>query len=576
MTSQEPTPKQLSDTEYLRIIRILEQTRSTFDQFVDVGQSDPAWNFVIFLIKSHVKRQPVSISILIREARIPYGTAQRRIHAMIDSGQIIKVYRGDSKKSFYLEPSPELFDKFTRYIRNMKTLLMQTVGARGEDEVDEYYFGRADFAQEIVPPAKLQNLLKEEKTELKFLLNDDNYFAAMRNMWADYRNNLGSRSSFSLKALPDLHTTLEKSLERKEPTFDVVSLNMPWLGEFAEKGHLRPLEEFITKDNIRPMDFDPTIWSTGRWDGKQYGIPIYVTVELMALRQDLFEERGLSKPRTFDQVIEIGRELHNPSKEFYGIAWNAARGMPIASSFMIMMGCCDSPIFNLPRGKMNYEWADLPSDWMRPRIDCEEAYIVLDYMQRLIEISPPDILEIDWNRRVSLFLNGEVGMAYCWSMRAVRFDQEVGSFVKRRTMFVPQPKGRFGKSVNPVGGFLIGIPSNISDRRAELAFEAISWMASPEAMKKHVSNGLPIAPRFSVASDPELAAFSPIVRYVDKLARRGMLRAWQRPPIPEYRQIENILGIRIHAALSGELTFKEALSLAQTEADQIMRCSGRY
>ncbi len=167
-------------------------------------------------------------------------------------------------------------------------------------------------------------------------------------------------------------------------------------------------------------------------------------------------------------------------------------------------------------------------------------------------------------------------MTYCWTMRASRFDSDVRSVVKRRARLIPQPKSTFGASNNPLGGFLLAIPSSVPEERARLAFEAISWVASPEAMKKHATNGLPVAPRFSVAADPEVAATSPIVRFVDTLAQRGLLCTWQRPPVPEYRQIEFVLGNRIHSALSGELTVNEALALCQSEVDQVMRRAGRF
>ena len=98
-------------------------------------------------------------------------------------------------------------------------------------------------------------------------------------------------------------------------------------------------------------------------------------------------------------------------------------------------------------------------------------------------------------------------------------------------------------------------------------------MASSAAMKTHATNGLPVAPRFSVAADPEVAATSPIVRFVDGLARQNLLCTWQRPPVPEYREIEFVLGNRIHSALSGELSVNEALALAQNEVDQLMTLS---
>lgn len=552
----------------------MSRTRAPFNELVRGGPGDPSWNLTSFLVTSYLKGEPVTISMLIDAAEVPYGTAQRRIHAMIDDGQVMKVARSTTGKSFYLQPSPEMYSAFVDYITKVKSLLAETVGLRGVENADEFYFGGADFAREILPPPPLQSQLAESDQELKFLLHNDNYFSAMRNMWADYRNNLGSRKSFSLHFLPDLHERLHEFLPKSD--FDVVTLNMPWLGEFAEQNLLTPLDEFIEETNIRVMDFHPAVWASGTWGNRQYGIPIYVTIEAMAVRKDLFSEHELTYPRTFDQVIEAGRQLQDPARGFFGVAWNAARGMPIASSFMILMGCCGAPILNIPRARRYHNWADLAGNSFRPKIDSEEGQLVLDYMHRLVEISPPDILQMDWNRRIEAFLEGEVAMGYCWTMRAARFDYDIGSMVKKRAELIPQPKGPMGMSANPTGGFLLGIPANLPKSRAKLAFEAIAWMASPEAMKRHVTNGLPVAPRFSVAADPEAAAASPIVRFVDRLSQRGMLCTWQRPPIPEYCTIESILGARIHDALSGDLSDKEALTLAQAEVDQVMQGNGRY
>lgn len=574
MTDSDPYSGKLSDREYLRIMRLLEQTREQFDEQVKVNQSDPDWRMIASLVRGHISGNPVTISGLIQDSGIPYGTAQRRIHAMIDTGLIKKTFSSQTHKSFFLQPSPELLANFTAYITSMKALFARTFGVIGDEDADEFYFGGADFAREIAPPASLELNISESGEQLRFLLNDDNYFNAMRNMWADYRNNLGSRKDFKLEQLPDLHSELVSSLSLSDAKYDVVALNMPWLGEFVDAGQIRALDEYITKDNIQPLDFHSSVWSTGQWDESQYGIPIYVTVEAMAIRRDLFDSQEIDPPRTFDQVIDIGRRFNNPGKDFYGISWNAARGMPIASSFMILMGCCGAPIFNLPSTRRYHHWAGLTCDQLQPRIDCEEARIVLDYMQRLIEISPPDILEMNWDRRISAFKKGEVAMSYCWTMRASQFDRDPSSVVKRKARFIPQPKSSFGMSSNPIGGFLLAIPSNVPEERVKLAFEAISWMASPEAMKKYATNGLPVAPRFSVAADRDVSATSPIVGFVDTLAQRGMLCTWQRPPIPEFRQIESILGDRIHSALTRELSVNEALALAQSEVSQIMKRQG--
>jgi multiple sugar transport system substrate-binding protein len=120
------------------------------------------------------------------------------------------------------------------------------------------------------------------------------------------------------------------------------------------------------------------------------------------------------------------------------------------------------------------------------------------------------------------------------------------------------------------------VPASLPPDRARLAFEAISWMASPAAMKEHVKNGFPVAPRFSVSADPEAAASTPIVSFVDKLAKQNKIQNWQRPPIPEYYVIERILGEEIFAALNGDCSDQQALTRSQNRIDAAMREAGYY
>ena len=84
-------------------------------------------------------------------------------------------------------------------------------------------------------------------------------------------------------------------------------------------------------------------------------------------------------------------------------------------------------------------------------------------------------------------------------------------------------------------------------------------MTSSEAIGTHIKTGFPVLPRFSMAADPEAAASSPIVHFVNDLARHNLLQTWQRPALPQYRQIEVVLGEEIHAALKREKTTAQPL-----------------
>jgi multiple sugar transport system substrate-binding protein len=567
----------MTEYELLRIINFLERLRGPYDCLLKSAEPDPNWNIIICLMKYHLRGENVTMSSLASAANIPFASAMRRIHKLIDVGDIQLRRRGTTGKSFFLEPSRELVISFTNYAKNVKALLADTFGLRtGSGDPEDYYFGGSYLAGQIIPPLKILEKDRQSGPELRFLLHDDNYFASMRDMWSDFRSKLSSRKNFTLLPLPELREEVFANARRQESRYDVITVNMPWLGEAVANGVAQPLTDFINDSDINPLDFHPAIWATGTWNGTQYGVPIYCTIEALSVRKDLFERRRLQFPYTFDKVIEAAKALHNPKRGIHGVVWNAARGMPVSHSFMFFMGCCGSPVISIAAPRLHLDYSRLSGEAMRPRILSESGRHSLDYMHRLLDYSPPDILSIDWNRALDYFMSGQAAMIYCWTMRAARFEYDIHSVVKRKVAYHPHPAGPGGTGVSPIGGFLLSIPASLPPDRARLSFEAISWMASPAAMKEHVKNGFPVAPRFSVSADPEAAASTPIVSFVDRLAKQNKIQNWQRPPIREYHIIEDILGEEIFAALNGDCSDEQALTRSQNRIDAAMRKAGYY
>ena len=567
----------MTEYELLRIISFLERMRNPYDHLLPMAEPDQNWNMVLFLMRSYLRSQPVTMSSLAQSAEVPFASAMRRIHKLIEVGAIEQQERGPGSKTFYVVPSKRMIENFTEYARKVKALLAETFGLKsGDGDEEDYYFGGSYLAGQIIPPLEIIENRQDTGQDLKFLLHDDNYFASMRDMWSDFRAKLSSRKNFTLLPLPTLREEVLENARRKSSKYDVIAVNMPWLGEVVKGGVAQPLTQFLEKSEINPLDFHPNIWATGSWNKIQYGIPIYCTVETLAIRKDLFEAYKLPPPTNFDRVIEAGKQLHQPHRGLNGVVWNAARGMPIAHSFMFFMACCGSAAINLPTTRLYMDYSLLSGEQMRPRLHSEAARKTLDFMHRLLAISPPDIMTIDWNRGLEYFMTGHAAMAYTWTMRAARFEYDIRSVVKRKVEYLAHPHGPGGASVSPIGGFLLMIPSSLPPARAKLAFDAISWMASPSAMKEYVKNGFPVAPRFSVSADPEAAASTPIVRFVDRLAKKNKLQNWQRPPIPEYHHVEEILGDEIYAALKGDISDEVALERAQNRIDRVMREAGYY
>jgi multiple sugar transport system substrate-binding protein len=527
----------------------------------------------VHLVKSHLRGDLVTISTLAEAANVPYATALRRIKRMISEQRIIRKARGP--KTFSLHPSEATLADFLSYAQHIKSLLAQVMGVRpAEEEADDYYFGGSRLEAQLSPPP---NLLRRqsEAERLRFLLHADNYFASLQNLWADFRANRGSRRDFDLRALPDLYRRAAENAAQPVSDYDVIVLNVPWLGEFVEAGRIRRAEPFLYDSGIDSLDFDPRVWATGRWKGRQEAVPAFSSIELLAVRSDLIEEAGLAYPKTFSDVLEVGRELHAPRRGRFGVAWNARRGMPLASSFAFLLACCGGAVLRLPRGRSDWSLGDIDPREIAVGVDSDAGRNALEYMKDLLAISPPGILELDWNSSLEIFMTGRAAMAYCWSMRAARLEYDVRSRVKRRVRYLPQPAGPKGSNVTPLGGFVLAVPSNLPEPRVEAAFEAIRWMTSSESIQTHIKTGFPVLPRFSMTADPEIAAGSQIVYAVNELARRDLLQTWQRAPIPQYTQIEVVLGEVVHAYLRGEKPLAAALSDVQIAIDRILKESAR-
>jgi multiple sugar transport system substrate-binding protein len=561
----------MRDHELLRVIEYLERLRQPYQALFPMADPDPVWNIAVHLVRSHLRGEVVTISKLAQAAGVPTTTATRRIETMIQQDLIRRKAYGRSGKTFSLHPGDALLAAFLSYARQTKSLLAQTVGIRPSNEVeDDYYFGGSRLEAQLSPPPALLKRQLQHGGNLRFLVHADTYCASIQNLWADYRNNVGSRRDFELLPLPELYDRIVENAHRSVSRYDVIMLNLPWLGEAVERGYIRRAENYIYHAGIDSLDFDPKVWATGGWRGHQEAVPIFSSIELLAARRDWFQESGVGLPRTFADVLKAGRAFHAPERGRYGIVWNGHRGMPLASSFAFLLGCCGGTVLDLPRERATWSLAGLDYANIQVTVDSKRGRHALAYLHELVKISPPDVLDMKWDTALELFMAGSAAMIYCWSMRAARLESDLRSKVKRRVQYLPQPAGPGGDNVSPLGGFLLAVPANLDEDRVQIAFEAIRWMTSPEAIQMHIKTGFPVLPRFSMSADPEIVASSPIVHFVNDLARRNLLQTWQRPPVPQYRLIEMVLGEEIHAALTNTKTDTEALASARSRIEVIL------
>jgi multiple sugar transport system substrate-binding protein len=574
-----PGPKQwqrdMTKDEMLRIIDFVEASRNPHAQLTCLQTADPVWRMLLMLIRRHLEGKPVTITSLAASSDVPYATAMRRIDELLAQGIILRRARTRTGRSFSIHPAEKLLDDFQVFAQQIKRLVARTFGLSSAADRDseagpEFYFGGAYMAARVIPaPSIMPNGLRIGET-LRILTHTDPTFMAMEQVAPALRQSLGGGIHFAAFDLDALHSATLENGRKHVSDYDILGVDLPWIGEFATAGILLPLDDAIAESGFTHSDFHPAGWEAARYGGHQYGIPMQTTPELLFYRTDKFAAAGLHPPVSTEDVLDAGRALHHPSRGMCGIAWNGRRGTPIGHTFMQVMAAFGQPLLNLRPVGHDFDAAEMLEEHRRPCLASDAAMQAAEYLLDLLPISAPDVLNMQWNDRIRAYREGRVAMTYGWTGRASAFELDPRSPARGKTGYAPHPRGPAGRNISPIGGLVLSIPTNLGPDRRDLAWRAIRWLTSPEIMKMFVQNGSVVSPRFSVSADPEVRSAFPIIASVDRMAQLGQLQLWPRPPVPEFNAIIAILGEHVHDMMQGLITPKIALSLCQVDIERCL------
>ncbi|WP_029061204.1 extracellular solute-binding protein [Labrenzia sp. DG1229] len=563
-------------TEILKALTFLESFEDELDGLIEISAPNPYVKMSAYLVRRHLEAKVVTPTSLIGASGVPYATATRRLRKMIDDGLVEQRPRTSSGRSFSLHPSAEMLEAWTQFSGRMRRLAAQAFGSEAPraDTQDYYFAGSYLEAQTIQPPQVLLEPLKLSGG-LRVLVHGDPTFMVMHGLKRQFEQVVGCPIQQRAFSIDRLHEEAVKNAQRTTSRYDLIALDLPWVGEFAAKGYLHPIDAVLDIERLSPSDFHTAGWMAAHWDKRPFGVPSQTTPELLFYRKDLLAEAGLEPPHTTDALLEAAEELHEPTKGRYGIAWNAARGTALGHTFM--MACADfgQPVLDLAKQAGGYDASRLAQEDYRPTIDTERGLLAAEYLMALLRYSPPDILSMAWYERVRPFANGKVAMAYGYTLLAPYFEQNPACAAFGKVGYLPHPSGCKAPNIAPVGGYLLCIPANIAPDRLEAATEALIVFTSPEAQKLYVENGSRTNPRYSVGADPEVRRLSPIFEAVDSMSWHDELQFWPRPPIPEINDIIRICGEECHDMLRGVQSPKAALQAAQNRADRILREAGK-
>ncbi|MEZ5665939.1 MAG: sugar ABC transporter substrate-binding protein [Alphaproteobacteria bacterium] len=403
----------------------------------------------------------------------------------------------------------------------------------------------------------------------------DPVFQVMQKIHGQLEEMAGGTIELDVRPFDVLRQQILLNADNSESAYDIVAIDLPQFGEY--KGFLRDLSPMIEASGMDMSDFYPAAAEGAVHDGRTLGISIQPHPEILAYRTDLFEAAGLAPPETTADVLAAAKALHGSRDGLAGICWNAARGTALGQTFIQVLGAHGHPPIHLTEtSPQHFDIGAITAENMHPWLDDAAAQETAQYLVDLMPYSPPGILNMAWDERVRVFAQGGCAMTYIWSGRSAIYELDPEAEARGNVAYLPHPRGASGRNVSTLGGWYVGIPTNVPEDRVELAWKVIEWLTSPEMMTLYTENGDCVSPRFSVAADPEVVARCPSIAAVDQMARNDQIAAWQRPPVPELQAIVDVLGSEMHEMISGDKTPAEAIEESQSQVDRIMMRAGYY
>lgn len=413
-----------------------------------------------------------------------------------------------------------------------------------------------------------QGIALAQSNTVYFMTVADPYVGAIRQLLPEFEKETGIKVVIDSVPFPNLQEKALLELASGRGSYDLISVDMPWIGQFVESGHVLDITDLVQRDReeLDIADILPGAWEAlALWNDRVIGLPLAPYYMYVHYRTDLFEKAGITKlPETAAEFLDVAKAINDPGNEFYGVSLAMKRGPSSITDWAAYYNGFGGRIFVDPPN--NYATA----------INGEIGIFTTKWLKELSQYAPPGVLQYENIDRWNAFMHGKAGMVAVFNANSPQFETADDSQVQGRVGYFHFPKiNASDPGSMPFGGFTLVI--NKHSRNVEAAWTFMKWLMSKEFDREWVQvPGTPGVPRrLSVVSDPELLAKYPYFQLIYDAEHSGLADGVHyRSRLPEWVQIEDVLGLELNLAFTGEKLVEDALSDAAERINEIMKKAG--
>ncbi|GAB2929309.1 ABC transporter substrate-binding protein [Rhodococcus aerolatus] len=346
----------------------------------------------------------------------------------------------------------------------------------------------------------------------------------------------GGRYTIATAVLPRQAAEQRQQLVRRlavnDSSIDIMSLDPPFIPEFAQAGFLAPVPEDVAQRVTQ--DIVPSAIEGSTWKGELVAVPFWANTQLLWYRKSVAAAAGLDMSNvTWQQVFDAAAQQQTTI---------AAQGIRAESLTVFYNALIEGA-----GGTIIAQNAEDPND-IKLGIDSEAGYTAGAIMNELATrgLGGPALSTEDEGTSAANFESGAAAFQvnYPFIYPKLQGDVEKGSAdqaVLDDLGWAVYPKSVADKdAAPPYGGISLGVGR--ASKHTDLAYEATECIQSKENQSYYfVSNGNPAA-NATVYDDPEVLAKFPMAPTI----LQSLSQAAPRPQTPYYSEVSGGLQRTYH------------------------------
>lgn len=362
-------------------------------------------------------------------------------------------------------------------------------------------------------------------------------------------------------------------------TYDIFMTGPVSNWQYAPAGWMEPLDDYINDPSLTSPDWDfedfwPSLIAASRWnlepgsgvgEGPLWALPVNEEGYALFYRKDLFEEKGIDVPETYEELYETAKALN-------GTEWDGKK-----LSGFVARGNRSWPTIHTGYGSLFWTWGGEDFDEnFKCVIDSPEGVAATELWGKIMsETAPADVVDYTWYDAQEAFAAGKAAMFIDADHMSEAFENPEKSQVAGKVGYAVPPKGPNGEDPK-TNLWVWSIAMTSASKEKNAAWLWLQWASSKDILTRSAVKGNINPCRISVAEAPEVMEYMEDwgdyqETYIYLLDEVVGLR-WA--PLQEQSEVGDLWAVAVQEVILGAKDAQQALDDAAAVIDKTIEAAG--